>query len=160
VQGVAWILTGAIAFGLSYVYVRLFMSRIPVPSLAIVAWQMGIALLMLLCVTDLHGIDAIFVDWRASIGLAVGLGLLGTGASFFLYYLLLEELSAVAASSAIYITPVVSLAIGWAVGEHIGLMEALGVSLVFCCIAMLEIGRQQADSKEAVTVVNPPATAE
>ncbi|SAL62689.1 putative DMT superfamily transporter inner membrane protein [Caballeronia choica] len=159
-QGVAWLLSGAMAFGLSYVYVRMFMSGINVRPIAIVTWQMGIALLMLLCATDLSGIGRVFSDWRAAIGLAVGLGVLGTGASLFLYYLLLEELSAVAAASAIYITPVVSLAIGWAVGEQIGLADAFGVALIFCCIAALELGRQVAGSEEPRVVVNPPTAAD
>ncbi|MGF6976556.1 drug/metabolite transporter (DMT)-like permease [Paraburkholderia sp. JPY465] len=155
-QGVAWLLSGAMAFGLSYVYVRLFMSRINVGSLAIVTWQMGIALILLFCVTDLSGIGKLFSDWRAATGVALGLGVLGTGASLFLYYLLLEELSAVAAASAIYITPVVSLAIGWTVGEHIGLMEVLGVSLIFCCIAILEVGRQQVACGGSAASINRP----
>jgi drug/metabolite transporter (DMT)-like permease len=75
----------------------------------------------------------------------VGLGLLGTGASLYLYYLLLEEFSAVAAASAIYITPVVSLAIGWAAGEHIGLVEAFGVTLILGCLMLVEAGRQRAE---------------
>jgi drug/metabolite transporter (DMT)-like permease len=156
-QGVAWLLSGAIAFGLSYVYVRLFMRRIEVPALAIVTWQMGIAFLQILCVTNLTGVERIFLDWRAAIGISVGLGCLGTGAALYLYYLLLEDLSAVAAASAIYITPVVSLAIGWAVGEHIGLTEMLGVSLIFCCIAVLEAGRQKSVVSVPGAAICPPA---
>ncbi|CAN7796011.1 DMT family transporter [Caballeronia sp. LjRoot34] len=143
VQGVAWLLSGAIAFGLSYVYVRKFMSGIAMRPLATVTWQMGIALILLFCVTHLTGISKLFLNWRAAIGLVIGLGILGTGVALFLYYLLLEELGAIAAASAIYVTPVVSLAIGWAVGEHIGLTDVLGVSLIFCCIAILEVGRQR-----------------
>jgi drug/metabolite transporter (DMT)-like permease len=159
-EGVAWLLSGAIAFGLSYVYVRKFMSRINMRPLATVTWQMGIALFLLFCVTDLEGISKLFLNWRAAIGLAIGLGILGTGVSLFLYYLLLEELGAIAAASAIYITPVVSLAIGWAVGEHIGLTDVLGVSLIFCCIAILEVGRQQVDGRKLRGVITSPVVAE
>ena len=140
--GVAWILTGAIVFGLSYVYVRRFLSQINVPPLAIVTWQMGLALLMLLCVTDVSGIGRIVQDLRAATGLAIGLGLLGTGVTFLFYYFLLEELGAVAASGAIYTTPVVALLIGWIVGERVGLLELLAVIMTFGSIAMLEVGRK------------------
>ncbi|TCK33612.1 EamA-like transporter family protein [Paraburkholderia sp. BL8N3] len=145
--GVGWILSGSIVFGLSYVYVRRFLSRANLSPLAIATWQIGLALLMLLCMTDLSGIDRILLDWRAATGLAIGLGLLGTGASFFLYYLLLEKLSAVAAAGAIYVTPIIALLIGWSAGEHVGLLELLAVAMTLGSIVLLEVGRQQAGRK-------------
>jgi drug/metabolite transporter (DMT)-like permease len=75
---------------------------------------------------------------------AVGLGVLGTGVAFLIYYYLLQELGAVAASGATYITPNVALLIGWVVGEEIGLLEIAAMILVLASIAMLQIGRQRA----------------
>lgn len=141
--GVAWILAGAIVFGLSYIYVRRYLSPLGIAPLAMVTWQTGLALLMLCLVTDVSGISRILLDWRAAAGLAIGLGLLGTGVSFVLYYFLLQELGAVAAAGWIYITPVVALLIGWLAGEHVGWLEILAVIVIFGSIAMLELGRQQ-----------------
>lgn len=148
--GVAWILAGAMVFGLSYIYVRRYLSPLDIAPLAIVTWQTGLAFLMLLLFTDVSGISQILLDWRAAAGLAIGLGLLGTGASFVLYYFLLQELGAVAASGWIYMTPIVALLIGWAAGERVGLLEILAVIVIFGSIAMLEVGRQQVARKEAV----------
>ncbi|WP_321924171.1 DMT family transporter [Paraburkholderia guartelaensis] len=141
--GVAWTIAGAIVFGLSYIYVRRFLSPINLAPLAIVTWQMGLALLILFALTDLHGTGQILQNGRAAAGVVIGLGLLGTGSSFLLYYVLLQELGAVAASGAVYITPVIALLIGWAAGEHVGQLEIVAMLLILGSIAMLEFGRQR-----------------
>jgi len=61
-----------------------------------------------------------------------------------IYYFLLQELGAVAASGSTYITPVVALLIGWAAGEKVGMLELAAVVLILASIAMLQIGRQLA----------------
>jgi drug/metabolite transporter (DMT)-like permease len=156
--GICWMLAGSIVFGLSYIYVRRYLSAIGLPPLATVTWQMGIALLMLFCLTDLHGINRILYDWKATTGMVFGLGLLGTGASFLLYYYLLEKLGAVAASSAVYTTPVVALLIGWWVGERVGLQEVIAVVMIFSSIALLEFGRQSTTRPTPQPVAPPTAS--
>jgi drug/metabolite transporter (DMT)-like permease len=152
--GVGWMLAGSIVFGLSYIYVRRYMSSIRLPPLAIVTWQMGLALEILLCLTDLHGVGRILSDWKAATGMVFGLGLLGTGASFLLYYYLLEKLGAVAASTAVYTTPVVALLIGWSVGERVGMLELIAVVMIFGSIALLEFGRQS-NTRQTIQPVSP-----
>jgi len=142
--GVVWMLAGAIVLGLSYVYVRRFLSPANLPPLALSTWQIGLALLVLLMLTDFTGIGQLFQDWHAAIGVVIGLGVLGTGTAFLIYYFLLQELGAVAASGSTYITPVVALLIGWAAGEQVGLLEVVAVVLILASIAMLQIGRQRA----------------
>ncbi|MGF6878071.1 DMT family transporter [Paraburkholderia sp. MM5477-R1] len=154
--GVAWMLAGSIVFGLSYIYVRRYLSGTSVPPLAIVTWQMGLALLILVSLTDLHGVSRILQDWKAATGLAFGLGLLGTGASFLLYYYLLEKLGAIAAASAVYVTPVVALLIGWSAGERVGPLELIAVFMIFGSIALLEFGRQ-AGARQKAAPIAPPA---
>ena len=156
--GVAWMLMGSLVFGLSYVYVRRYLSAIKLSPLAIVTWQMALALLILACFTDLHGIGRIALDWKAVTGLVFGLGLLGTGASFLLYYYLLNKLGAVAAASAVYVTPVVALLIGWLVGERVGPLELIAVVMIFGSIALLEFGRQ-ANTRQNVQPVTPSTVA-
>jgi len=143
-DGVFWMLTGSIILGLSYVYVRRFLAPVNLPPLALATWQVGLALLLLLLLTNFTGIGQIFQDWRAAIGVVVGLGILGTGTAFLIYYFLLQELGAVAASGATYITPMVALLIGWAAGEKVGIFEVGAVVLILAGIAMLQIGRQRA----------------
>ncbi len=64
--------------------------------------------------------------------------------AFLIYYYLLQELGAVAASGATYFTPNVALLIGWATGEKAGVLEIAAIIHVLASIAMLQIGRQQA----------------
>lgn len=150
--GVCWMLGGSIILGLSYVYVRRFLAPVNLPPLALATWQVGLALLILLLLTNFTGIGQILQDWRAAMGVVVGLGILGTGTAFLIYYFLLQELGAVAASGATYITPTVALLIGWAAGEKVGIVEVGAVVLILASIAMLQIGRQRAarETKQAV----------
>ncbi|PCE22244.1 EamA family transporter [Paraburkholderia acidicola] len=142
--GVAWMLGAAIILGLSYVYVRRFLSPLNLPPLAMVTWQMGLALAILAALTDYSGMGRLMQDWRAAAGVVVGLGFLGTGMAFLLYYYLLQELGAVAASGATYITPTVAVLIGWLAGERVDMLEIAAVALILASIAMLQIGRQRA----------------
>lgn len=142
--GVFWMLAGAIILGLSYVYVRRFLSPFNLPPLALVTWQMGLALVMLAASTNFSGMARLLQDWRATAGVVVGLGILGTGVAFLIYYYLLRELGAVAASGSTYITPTVALLIGWTAGEQVGALELAAVALILASIALLQIGRQRA----------------
>lgn len=144
IAGVFWMLAATTILGLSYVYVRRFLSPLDLPPLALATWQTGLALLLLLAVTDTTGMEHILEDWHAAAGVALGLGVLGTGTAFLIYYFLLQELGAVAASGATYITPVVALLIGWAAGEDVGLLEMAAVALILASIAMLQVGRRRA----------------
>jgi drug/metabolite transporter (DMT)-like permease len=143
-NGVFWMLSGAIVLGISYVYVRRFLSPANLPPLALVTWQIGLALLILLATTDFAGIGRILENWHAAFGVMIGLGVLGTGAAFLIYYFLLQELGAVASSGSTYITPVVALLISWMAGEKVGLLEIAAAVLVLASIALLQIGRQRA----------------
>lgn len=139
--GVAWMLGASIVLGLSYVYVRRILSPHNLPPVALATWQMGIALVILIAVPPFTGITSLFHDSRAALGVVVGLGVLGTGTAFLLYYYLLQELGAVAASGSTYITPTVALLIGWIAGEKVGLPELGAIALILLSIAMLQIGR-------------------
>lgn len=123
-QGVVWMLSATAILGLSYIYVRRFLSPHALPPLALATWQTGLALLVLFAVTDPTGLAGILSQPHAALGVALGLGVLGTGMAFLIYYHLLQQLGAVAASGATYITPNVALLIGWAAGEVIGLLES------------------------------------
>ena len=77
-------------------------------------------------------------DRRATIGVVVGLGILGTGVAYILYYYIVDHLGAVTASSATYIPPVVALAIGWLlVGEPLDVLDAVAVLLILAGVVVL-----------------------
>ena len=142
-SGVFWLLTSSLVLGLSYVYVRVFLTPLALPPLALATWQMGLAVVVLAAVTDFSGITRIFDDPLAATGLIVGGGILGTGVSFFLYYYLLDEFGAVASSGATYMAPAVALLIGWAVGERFGLLEFAALVLIILSVVTLHLGRQR-----------------
>ncbi|MEX3955453.1 DMT family transporter [Trinickia sp. EG282A] len=142
-RGVGWLLASSMTLGLSYIYVRRFLSPTNLSPLALATWQMGLALLILGGMTDFTGMGRLFLDWRAAAGVAVGLGILGTGAAFLIYYYLLEKLGAVASSSSNYLAPAVALLIGWCVGERFGLVEVIAIALIFLSVFVLQIGQQQ-----------------
>ncbi|MGY5810114.1 DMT family transporter [Rhizobium sp. LEGMi198b] len=144
IAGVLWMLAATTILGVSYVYVRRFLSPYNLPPLALATWQTGLALLVLLITVDRTGTGNILSNWHAAAGVAIGLGVLGTGMAFLIYYYLLQELGAVAASGATYITPNVALLIGWATGEKVGVLEIAAIILVLTSIAMLQLGRQRA----------------
>jgi drug/metabolite transporter (DMT)-like permease len=93
--------------------------------------MMGAGLLTLLATTDLDGVTAIAGDTKTFAGVVVGLGLLGTGVAYVLYYFVVDRLGAVTAASSTYLPPVVALALGALVaGEAIVLLDGLGIVLV------------------------------
>lgn len=139
--GVAYMLLGSVSVGLSFVYARRFLSGLPIPAAALTTYQMGFGLLILLTVTSFDGITEIGSDTRASIALVVGLGLMGTGVAYILYYFIVRELGAVTASGTTYIPPVVALAIGWlAVGEPLVWWDAVAMLAILAGVVIIRLG--------------------
>jgi EamA-like transporter family len=112
VAGVGYMIAGSLSVGCSFVYARRFISPLNLPAAALTTYQIGVAIIVLLMVTNLDGIDAVFYEKRAWIGLILGLGLCGTGLAYLAYYYVVASLGAVAASGVTYIPPVVALLIG------------------------------------------------
>ncbi len=139
-------LLGSASIGLSFVYAKRFLSGLGIPAAALTTYQMALGLLILLVIVDLDGITSITADLRASIALVLGLGLLGTGVAYILYYFIVAELGAVTASGATYIPPVVALAIGWlAVGEPLSWYDGAAVALILTGVVILRLGGRAAD---------------
>lgn len=136
--GIAFMLLGSASVGLSFVYARKFLVGLSIPAAALTTYQMGLGLLTLAAVTNFDGITALGSDVRALVALVLGLGLLGTGAAYILYYFIVDRLGAIVASSATYIPPVVALAIGWLlVGEPIDGLHAVAVLLILAGVVAL-----------------------
>lgn len=138
-EGIGYMVAGSLSVGASFVYARKFIVPLRIPAAALTTYQLGFGLLILSLATDTHGIGAIWRDTHASIGLVVGLGLLGTGLAYILYYYLIETLGAVTAASATYIPPVVALVIGFfLVGEPIEPMDLLATGMIFVGVFLLK----------------------
>jgi drug/metabolite transporter (DMT)-like permease len=142
--GVLYMLLGSASVGVSFVYAKKFISPLAIAPAALTTYQIGLALLTLLLVTDLSGLTELADDRTALLGVVIGLGLLGTGLAYILYYFLVNSLGAVTASSATYLPPVVALAIGWLlVGEPLRLSDGVAVLLILTGVAVLRAAPRQ-----------------
>lgn len=131
-EGIFDIILGSLIVGSSFVYAKRFISPLKIHFSALTTYQLGFALLTLFIVTKWDGITNITTNTHVFLGTIVGLGLLGTGLAFVLYYYIIEQLGAVSAASTTYLPPVVALIIGYFfIGENIDLIDCLGTVLIF-----------------------------
>lgn len=138
-EGVLYLVAGSLSVGASFVYAKKFIVPLAIPAVALVTYQLGLGLLLLALVTDHRGMGALWTDLHASLGLIIGLGLLGTGGAYIIYYYIVDKLGAVAASSVSYIPPVVALLIGaFIVGEQIETFDYCATVLIFVGVFLLK----------------------
>ncbi|WP_041229924.1 DMT family transporter [Deferribacteres bacterium DY0037] len=137
--GVLYISAGALCLGASFVYAKNFVMPLKLPAAALTTYQLGFGLIELLVVTKYQGLGNVFTDMHSAIGLILGLGLLGTGLAYIIYYYLVERLGAVSASSVTYLPPVVALLIGaFIVGEPISLTSYAATAMIFAGVFLLK----------------------
>ena len=142
--GVAYMMAGSLSVGCSFVYARRFISPLQLPAAALTTYQIGLAIVFLFMVTRLDGIDAVFGNTRAWIGLVFGLGLCGTGLAYICYYFIVANLGALAASSATYIPPVVALVIGvFLGGDVINPLGYVAMMLILSGVAVVQLGSRR-----------------
>ena len=138
VQGVIYMVLGSLSLGASFIYARKYITPLGIPPAALATYQLGLALPTLLVFTGLEGISHITRSPQAAIGLVVGLGLLGTGLAYLIYYYIVDKLGAVTAASSTYIPPVVALVIGAVlVGEPITARDYLAAGLIFVAVVLI-----------------------
>jgi len=136
--GVLYMVGGSLSVGASFVYARKFISPLRIPAAALTTYQLGYAMVMLSLFTDYDGMANVWTDMHASLGLVIGLGLLGTGLAYIIYYYIVEKMGAVTAASVTYIPPVVALFVGSVlVGEPIGLLDYFAAALIFVGVYLL-----------------------
>ena len=141
--GVLWMLAGSLSVGASFVYVRRFLSHLKLPPLALATWQIGIAVMTLAVLIDFDGITHIATDAQALWGTVLGLGILGTGAAFLIYYFIIETLGSVRAAGATYIAPIVAVIIGAIIGEAITYVEIVALLLILSGVLLIQTGRKK-----------------
>ncbi|WP_338524900.1 DMT family transporter [Pseudomonas batumici] len=141
--GVIWMMVGTLSLGASFVYARRYLSPLNLAPLALATWQAGLAVLTLLILTDFHGITAISADLHAMLGAIIGLGMLGTGGAFLIYYYIIQKLGPVRASGATYIAPVVAVIIGAVVGEPVTGIELLALALILGGVVLIQTGQHK-----------------
>ncbi|MFP8965244.1 DMT family transporter [Pokkaliibacter sp. CJK22405] len=129
--GIVLMLLGSASLGLSFAYARRFIAPLKLPASALATYQMGLALLMLSFVTPEAGMTLLMNDHIALFSVVIGLGIMGTGVAFLLYYIIVSQLGAIKASTVTYIAPVIALIVGWSfAGEALGVKELLAVMAI------------------------------
>ena len=150
-QGVLSMVVGSLSVGCSFAYARRFLTKLDMSPVALSTYQIGLSLLIIACVTDFHGITRIGADSRALIGLVLGLGVLGTGIAYIIYYYIVHKLGAVAASAVTYIPPIVALLMGVLFAhEAIRPLDLLAMSFVLGGVYFLQTGRRSGVSSPAL----------
>lgn len=135
-MGVLYTMIGAFGIGGSIVYVKKYLIPLNIPPSALVTYQLGLASIILLFLIDMDNIGHIFNDTQIAAGLILGLGILGTGFAFIIYYYIIEKLGPVKTASVAYIPPIVALIIGFFAGEEIGIQDYLGVALILLGVVL------------------------
>lgn len=144
-MGVLWMLAGSLSVGASFVYARRFLSHLKLSPLALATWQIGIAVMTLAALIDFDGITDIATDAQALWGTVLGLGVLGTGAAFLIYYFIIETLGSVRAAGATYIAPIVAVVIGAIIGEAITYLEIVALLLILGGVLLIQTGRKKVE---------------
>jgi drug/metabolite transporter (DMT)-like permease len=139
--GVGYMIAGSLSIGCSFVYARRFISPLNLPAAALTTYQIGLATVFLFMVTSLDGIDAVFSNTRAWVGLVFGLGLCGTGLAYVAYYYVVTKLGALAAASVTYVPPAVALVIGVSLaGDEINALGYVAMLLILSGVAVSQLG--------------------
>ncbi len=132
IEGIIDIILGSLIVGSSFVYAKKFVAPLKIHFAALTTYQLAFSLITLFFITDLNSITNIATNLNVLFGTIIGLGLLGTGLAFILYYYIINNLGAVAASSTTYLPPIVALIIGYAfIGEDIDIIDCIGTILIF-----------------------------
>ncbi|MDA8747764.1 DMT family transporter [Litoreibacter sp.] len=136
--GVLWMVLGSFSLGVSFVYARKFVTPLNLPPAALTTYQLGFATLILLAVTDMTGLGTLTDDPTSFAVLVFGLGFLGTGLAYVLYYYVIGKLGAVRASALTYVPPVVALFLGALfLGEVIVLLDYVATALIFTGVILV-----------------------
>lgn len=141
-EGVFFMVLGSMSLGISFVYARKYITPLKIPPAALTTYQLFFAALVLLTVTDLNNIIDIRNNSVALWSLFIGLGLLGTGIAYILYYYIVSQLGAVASSSVTYLPPVVALIVGGIfLGEQIEIRDYLATIIIFLGVVLVNKGK-------------------
>lgn len=136
--GVLWMMLGSFSLGVSFVYARKFVTPLELPPAALTTYQLGFATIILLVTTDTTGFATLRDNPSSLAVLVLGLGFLGTGLAYVLYYYVIAKLGAVRASALTYVPPVVALILGALfLGETIVLLDYFATGLIFVGVLLV-----------------------
>ncbi len=129
-------LTAGACYGLAITYTRRYLSGRGYSALALAAGQLLCAAAELVLLAPLWAAHPVSLPWRVSLSI-LALGGLGTGIAYLIFYGLIGEIGATAASTVTYLVPVVAVALGVAVlREAVGWNDFAGAVVVLLGVAV------------------------
>jgi drug/metabolite transporter (DMT)-like permease len=141
-MGGVYVAIGSGCVGLSFVYVRKFLSPLGISPIALCTYQLGISAVTLLLICDFSGMDAIFTNWKIATGLFIGLGMFGTGIAYMCYYFLIGKLGAVKTAGVTYIPPVIGLLTGSLIlDEPVSATDIVATAMILSGVFIIQSGR-------------------
>jgi len=147
-RGTLFMLLGSAGYAAGGVYARRFITPLNLGPLALAGYQTMGAALLLTVFAPKDGLEHVVHAPRALACLALGLGLLGTGIAFVLYYRIIERLGAVTASSVFYVPPVVALGLGaLIVHEGLSLVQCAGTAIILLGVFLARNGAPRETQK-------------
>lgn len=131
-------LGAALCYGIAFNYTRRLVSGRGHAAVVLACGQLMVATAIQLVVVALAGRQAVHLDWKI-VGAVVGLGALGTGVAYLLYYSLIEDVGATTASMVTYLIPVVAVILGVVVlKEPVTWNLFVGAAVVITGVALAE----------------------
>ncbi len=131
-------LIAALSYGVSYGYVRKFLSHRPIPGATFAFVNIGIAGAIMLALTPLVAWQPVQLD-PAIVASLLALGVLGTGFAYIWNINVLRAWGPTTASTVTYLIPVVGVLLGVLVlGEKFSWNEPLGALLVLVGIVFTQ----------------------
>ena len=139
-------LAAAASYGISYVYMDMFLARRGISPVTLSACQLLAASGWLAIALGITGVQSPRLDVSVVASVAI-LGLIGTGAAYVLNYQIITSEGATVASTVTYLLPVVAIVLGVLVlDEHITLLILAGIALILLGVALT---RQQGEQRVA-----------
>jgi drug/metabolite transporter (DMT)-like permease len=134
-EGALACLAAALSYGISYVYMRRYLTNRGTTPIALAAAQISVGALMLIITAPVLADQA--VDLQLDVVASVlALGALGTGLAYLLNYQLIHDEGATTASTVTYLLPIVAVILGAIVlGEPITWNLFAGTAIVLTGVA-------------------------
>lgn len=138
ITGSGYMLLGGMGYAAAFVYARKNLVDTGVAAISLAALQMLLATIFYIPFTDWTGISGISDSWTVAASVAAGLGIMGSGFAYVIYYGLIQSIGAVATSSVSYLPPVVAMCLGVAfLGETTDPVQLTGCAMVLSGIFMV-----------------------
>jgi drug/metabolite transporter (DMT)-like permease len=132
------VLGAAASYAVQLVYIRRMLSSRKIPPLVLATAQLLVAVVVQAVITPFTGWPAPSFTWPVTVSIVL-LGVVGTGASYLIFFRLINDMGATTASTVNYLIPMTAVLIGTVtLRESITLEVALGTIIVLLGLAVAE----------------------